>query len=93
MEIQTIWLDIWFSFVGCWLLYLTPLVFFLPNLFFGILFVCEGRKKITKGKKKGNENRKYLLNFYSISGFNNHSVGKEIIPETNGNVRVSQTRC
>ena len=35
----------------------------------------------------------YLLNFTFISGFNNHSVGEEILPETNQNGRVFLRSC
>ena len=37
------------------------------------------------GKKIGREDRRtrYLLYFDFIAGFNNHSVGGEIIPESN----------
>ena len=35
---------------------------------------------------------RYLLYFDFIAGFNNHSVGKEIIPESKWNGYVSQTR-
>ena len=40
------------------------------------------------------ENRwRYLLDFNFISGFSNHFVGDEILPETSKNGCVSQTRC
>ena len=46
-------------------------------------------------KKTGKEDRRrrYLLYFDFISGFNNYSVGEEIIPESKRNRCVSQSRC
>ena len=41
-------------------------------------------------KKLGSQDISYIL---TIVGFNNHSVGEEIIPEFKGNDYVSQSRC
>ena len=46
-------------------------------------------------KKTGREDMRpiYLLYFAFISGFNNHSVGVEILPEYKWNGCISQSRC
>ena len=47
------------------------------------------------GMKTGKEDRwpRYLLYFDFIPGFNNYSMGEEIIPESKWNGCISQTRC
>ena len=46
------------------------------------------KKKIVKDRR-----RRYLLYFSFISGFNNHSVDEEILPEYKRNGWISQSRC
>ena len=64
-------------------------------LFCWIDFLDMKAVKELYGKKTGKEDRglRYLLYFNFIAGFNNHSVGEEIIPESKLNGYVSQTRC
>ena len=46
-------------------------------------------------KKTGKEDgrSRYLLYLDFIAGFNNHSVGEEIIPEYKWNGCISETNC
>ena len=77
--------------------YLNPfwVSLFLSHVILLVWFLgYEGYKGIIwKEDKKRREEAKTSLYFDFIAGFNNHSVGVEIFPESKWNVCVSETRC
>ena len=79
MGVQKIWLIIWFSSVVCWLLYLTPFVFFLPisNSLVSCLSVKAAKEFLKERRKETKIPFKFQLYFGVSYGY---SVAKKGLP-------------